>query len=342
MKIMRSRPVRVVLCAMVATGGVMAVAPSPALAADTVSQATAQAVNLNLLSGALTVAVSNPPTSATNDGTGSNDEVHAQPLVSALNQQKLLQAGALAETAEANQDGSSYGCAGIVGPGGQVQVGDHGKTCTPTGNTTGGVTIDLGQLPGVSTLDTLLAPLGISTIKITIDAITAHGYEMGTDPAVLGATIANVHAHLGNIADVPVNIGSEPNQDLLAAVLGALSPKLGLVGKAVSDLLRGVVELKTNYQPEGTGGSAMSAFGVLAAPKAAGTDPSVSGLHISLLNNAGAEADLAKVTVGPNAPTGEVDAFSFQNLPLIFGGIAALIALGYGIRFGVRRVRAVA
>jgi hypothetical protein len=342
MKIMRSRPVRVVLCAMVATGGVMAVAPSAAVAADTVSQATAQAVNLNLLSGALTVAVSNPPTSASNDGTQSNDKVHAQPLVSALNQQKLLEAGALAETAEANQDGSSYGCAGIVGPEGQIQVGDHGQSCSATGSGTGGVTIDLGQLPGLDTLDTLLKPLGVADITITADAITAHGYQKGTDPAVLGATLANVHAHLGNLADVPVAIDPAPNQDLLGAVLGALSPELGVVGTAVSNLIKDVVSLTTNYQPDGTAGGSMSAFGVLAAPKAAGKDPSVSGLHVSLLNNSLAVADLAKVTVGPNAPTGDVDAFSYQNLPLIFGGIAALIALGYGIRFGVRRVRAVA
>ena len=83
----------------------------------------------------------------------------------------------------------------------------------------------------------------------------------------------------------------------------------------------------------------MSAFGLPAAPKAAVKDPSVSGLHISLVNNSLAVADLAKVTVGPHAPTGDVDAFSFSNLPIIFGGIAALIALGYGLRFGVRRVR---
>lgn len=339
MKIMRSRPARVVLCAMVVTGGALAVAPSPALAADTVSQATAQAVNLNLLQGALKVALSNPPTSASNDGTQSNAQVHAEPIIDALSHQKLLEVGALAETAEANQDGSSYGCAAIVGRGGQIQVGDHGKTCTAVGAPNGGVTIDLGQLPGASPLSGLLRVLGVPTIKITVDSLTAHGYEKGTDPAVLGATVANVHAHLGRI-DIPVHIGSEPNQDLLSAVLGALSPSLGLVGSQVSSLLKGLVELTTNYQPDGTGAAGVHALKADAAP--AGKDPSVSALHISLLNNALAQADLAKVTVGPNAPTGDVDAFSFQNLPVIFGGIAALIALGYGIRFGVRRVRAVA
>jgi len=320
----------------------MAVAPSPAIAANTVSQATAQAVNLNLLQGALKVALSNPATSASNDGTQSNAQVHAQPIIDALSHQRLLEVGALAETAEANQDGSSYGCAGIVGRGGQIQIGEHGKTCTPIGAPNGGVTIDLGALPGADPLGGLLSGLngvlGVPTIKITVDALTAHGYEKGTDPAILGATVVNVHVHLGHL-DIPVHIGSAPNQDLLSAVLGALSPTLGRLGAQVSKLLTGLVELTTNYQPEGTGAAAAHGIKAAAAKAAAGQDPSVSALHISLLNDSLAVADLAKVTVGPNAATGEVDAFSFSNLPIIFGGIAALIALGYGLRFGVRRVR---
>jgi hypothetical protein len=335
MNLMRNRPVRVVLCAMVATGGVMAATPSSAFAADTVSQATAQAVNLNLLNGVLNVAVSNPATSATNDGTQSNAEVHAQPLVSLLGSEKLVQAGALSEAAEANQNGSSYGCAGIVSPGGQVQVGDNGRSCTPTGNGKGGVTIDLGQLPGIGVVSGLLKTLGIPSIKITVDAITAHGYEMGTDPADLGATLVGVNAHLGALGTVNVPIDPAPNQDLLGAVLGAIAPKLGLLGTQISNLLKGLVSLTTNYQPDSS-----AASGFVAAKAAGPGDASVSGLHISLLNNTGAVADLAKVSVGPNAPTAPTDAFSFANLPIIFGGIAALIALGFGVRFGVRRVRA--
>ena len=126
-----------------------------------------------------------------------------------------------------------------------------------------------------------------------------------------------------------------PNQDLLGAVLGAIAPKLGLLGTAVSNLIKGVVSLTTNYQPDSS-----AASGIVKAKAAVPGDPSVSGLHISLLNDAGAVADLAKVTVGPNAPAAPTDAFSFANLPIIFGGIAALIALGFGVRFGARRVRA--
>jgi hypothetical protein len=326
MKMTRNRPVRVVLCALMAAGGVMAAAPSSAGAAGIVSQATAQAVNLNLLNGALKVAVSNPATKATNDGTQSNDEVRAQPAASLLGQEKLVTAGALSEVAEANQDGSSYGCAGIISPQGQVQVGDGGKSCEPGGNLPGGVTLDLGQTPGLTGLSTMLAPAGISDIKITFDAIVAHGYQNGTDPAMLGATLFDVEAHLGGLGVVGVRIDPTPNQDLLGAVLSAISPQLGAVGTAVSNLIRGVVSLTTNFQP-----------GML--PNGS---TSVSGLHIALLRGNLARADLAKVTVGPNAPSAPTDAFSFQTLPVIFGGLAALVALAYGVRFGVRRVRALA
>jgi len=213
------------------------------IAANTVSQATAQAVNLNLLQGALKVALSNPATSASNDGTQSNAQVHAQPIIDALSHQRLLEVGALAETAEANQDGSSYGCAGIVGRGGQIQIGEHGKTCTPIGAPNGGVTIDLGALPGADPLGGLLSGLngvlGVPTIKITVDALTAHGYEKGTDPAILGATVVNVHVHLGHL-DIPGahRLGPEPGSAQRCAGCPLADPrKAGRAGQQAAHRL---------------------------------------------------------------------------------------------------------
>ena len=208
---------------------------------------------------------------------------------------------------------------------------DLGKVCSATGNGKGGVTIDLGQLLGTGGLLDLVH----GDIKITVDAITAHAYQKGTDPAVLGATVANVYVQLGRLAKLPVHIGSAPNQDLLTAVLNTLSPQLGLLGTALSNLVRPLVSLTTNYQPEAT----MAAHQIKAAA-AGGTDPSVSGLHISLLTGSLGSADLAKVTVGPNAPSAGTDAFSFAKAPIILGGLGLLVALAYGVRFGVRRVRA--
>jgi hypothetical protein len=318
MTMMRVR--RLALCPVAALG-LVAVCAVPANAAAVVSQATAQAVNLHLLTNALTLAVSNPATAATNDGTGTNAEIDKAPLISLLSGESFVEAGALTEAAEANTDGSSYGCAGVASPGGGIQVGNQGTTCTPTGNGTGGVTIDLGKLPGLGA-GLLLAG---GDIKITIDAITAHGQVSGTGPATLGAAVANIRVQLGNAAPLSVPISANPNQDLLSAVLAVLSPQLGALGTRVSNLLKGVVELTTNYQPA-------------PEPNASGTY-SVTGLHISLLNNALATADLARVTVGPNVPTAPGAAFSFQDLPLILGGLALLIALGFGARIGVRRLQ---
>jgi hypothetical protein len=320
MATMKNRTRRVALCTLTAAA-LVGLTAAPALAAADVSKATAQAVNLNLASGALTLALSNPATAATNDGTGSNAQVDGTPVVTLLNSQTFLEAGALKESAEANQDGSSYGCAGVVSPGGDIQVGANGTTCTATGNGAGGVTLDLGALPGLGGLVALAG----GDIKITVDAITAHGQVSGTGPAVLGASVANVKVQLGSGTPITVNIPAGPNQDLLGAALTALLPSLGLLGTAVSNLLTGVVSLTTNYQP---------------APEPNGNGVySVSGLHVALLGGGLAVADLAKVTVGPNVESAPGDAFSFQNLPLILAGIALLVAIGLGLRTGARRLR---
>lgn len=314
MKLSSTPLARLAGCGALAVGLVLA-STSGASAAPPVSQATAQAVHATV-AGLLNVDVSNPPTAADNDGTQTNTAVAASPLVSLLGTESFLGAGALKEVAEANTDGSSYGCAGVVSPGGGIQVGATGQTCSATGNGAGGVTIDLGAVPGLGTLSTLAG----GDIKITVDAITANGYVKGTATPTLDASVANVFAQIGTGAKIPVNIGSAPNQDLLAAVLSALNPQLGLAGTAVSNLLTSVVSLKTNFQPN---------------------DHTVTGLHVALLGTTGI-VDLATVTVGPNVAVAPVDAFSFASLPLILGGIAVLIALGLAVRTGIRRVRVTA
>ena len=307
---------RIVGCGALAVGLVLATSTGASAAAP-VSQSTAQAVHASI-AGLLNVNVSSSPTAASNDGTQSNADQTASPLVSLLGTQSLLGAGALKEVAEANTDGSSYGCAGVVSPGAGIQVGATGQTCTATGNGTGGVTLDLGQLPGLGGLATLAG----GDIKITIDAVVANGYRSGTGTPVLGASVAGITAQLGTGAPVTIPIGSAPNQDLLGAVLGALAPQLGAVGTLVSRLLSGVVSLTTNYQPTG---------GV----------PTVTGLHLALLGSTGV-VDLATVTVGPNVAVAPVDAFSFASLPLVLTALAVLIALGFLIRAGIRRVRVTA
>lgn len=69
----------------------------------------------------------------------------------------------------------------------------------------------------------------------------------------------------------------------------------------------------------------------------------VNAIHVELgpiVNNKGTLADviIGQATCGPNAQTAPGAAFSFQDLPVILGGLALLIALGFGVRAGVRRL----
>lgn len=318
MMMVTTRVRRIALCG-IAAASLVAVTCAPANAAGIVSQATAQAVNANV-PNVLTVAISNPPTAASNDGTQSNAQVDVSPALSLLGSETFLTAGALKESVEANQDGSSYGCAGVVSPGGDIQVGGAGQTCAATGNGTGGVTLDLGELaPGLALLGGL---------KITVDSITAHGYLNGAGPAELDASVANLKILVGTTT-IPLTVPATPNQPLLSAILAAITGSLGaVIGDAISLLLTPLLTLTANYQPA-------------PEPDAAGTY-SVTGLHIAVLGGALATVDLAKVTVGPNVPNAVVDAFSFQNLPLILGGLALLVLIGFGLRAGARRVRGLA
>jgi hypothetical protein len=65
-----------------------------------------------------------------------------------LGTQSTVTAGVLVQTAVARGDGTSAACAGLVGPGGSIQVGSNGD-CTVVGAAAGGVTVNL---PGLVTL----------------------------------------------------------------------------------------------------------------------------------------------------------------------------------------------
>ena len=269
-------------------------APAPPQA-----HATSQSVNLALASGALTLEVSaNGGTKADNDGTGSVFPVTNTPAVALLSGQSLIGAGVLSETAEADIDGSSYACTGVLSPGGAVHIGSQGETCTATGNGTGGVQINLNQIPGVGG-----ALSGIASLSLQADAVIAHAHEVAPGTAAGNATITNLKVNVNLLSgllpplSVPVNISTAPNAEVLPAVIDALTAQVPILGPVLGPLLNPlisalandispIVSIKSNYQS--------TQNGVL----------TVSGLHISLLNNAAATADVAKVTVGPNlAPT---------------------------------------
>ena len=311
-------------------------AAAPAYGAGLVSQATAQGVKADV-ANLLALALSSSPTSATNDGTGSNTEVDAAPAVSVLANQSFLQVGAVKEAAEANQDGSSYACAGTASPSAIIQAGAPGTSCSVTDTGTGGVTLDLGQLPGV---DAALAAAG-GDIKITFDAVTAHGYDSGSSAptlADLSGNVVGLSVQLGTGPVTVIQTSNAPNTDLLGEVLGGLFPGTGtgglsVLGTTVSGLLAPVVSLTTNYQTlDGSGQPQADGSGIYSA----------TGLHLQLLGGGLGSVDLAKVTVGPNVPSAPSDAFSFGQLPLILSGLALLVMFGVGVRRVFRQVRGLA
>ena len=313
-----ARRAGVALLSTVLIGGAFA---APALAATPVSQATAQAVNLGLL-GTLDLAASPTPTTSTNDGGQSNAATDNTPAVSLLTTQSFLGAGALQETTEANTDGSSYGCAGVVSPNSAIQVGDAGTTCSVTGNGTGGVTLDLKAIPQ---LGAALAPFG--QLEITLDSVTAHGYQDATSGAQLGAGIAGatitgcltgvIATCLGTPVTVPITLAGTPNENLLTAALTSLAGSSGLTVAVdtLSNALTPVLSLVTNYQP------GVDANGI----------SSVSGIHLGLLGTTAA-ADIAKVTVGANAQAAPVPSIAEQGVPIALAVLAALALAVFLIR----------
>lgn len=162
-------------------------AAGPAMAADPVSQATAQSVDVSVAGND---AVSQQFT-ASNDGKKetTNNASTLPTVLSVLPGNSFLGLGAAPQTAGANADGTSYACAGVAGTGGGiVKVGNIG--CNITGQP---VTLDLGSMslgnallgqdsalgsalnniPGISTLLTNLGLTVSGVVTQLSDALKA-------------------------------------------------------------------------------------------------------------------------------------------------------------------------
>ncbi len=257
--------------------------------------ATAQAANLALLNGSVTVAASATPTQATYAGTGSgsNSTASNQPAVSLLAGDTWLSAGLLSEYAEADTNASSYACAGVL------SVGDalarHATGCTITGTGTGGFGLDISKLPGLGT-----ALSSIADVKVVADAATAFASEApaavptGSASLLNAKVVVNLVGGLLNLT-VPLTVAITPNADLLSTITstlgginGADKALLAPLVSALSSTIAPLVSLQTDYQSP-----ASPTAGVLFA---------VSALHVALIGTT-AVADLGKVTVGPDLST---------------------------------------
>lgn len=194
---------------------------SPALA-DT-SAATANAIRATLGTGSL---LDSGTVTAVNDGDDPNPGVvtgNTNPALSVLGLQTLLSVGLLPQQAEANINGTSAACAGLVGTGGLVQIGPAGD-CTVTGAPTGGVSLNLGPAG-------LLGTLGLSA-----DAILAQCTASSTGAPTATVFLVNASINLSPLGLPVINI------PLPASPSAGVTPDLGLLG------LGGLLTLTLNEQ----------------------------------------------------------------------------------------------
>lgn len=245
---MKRRALR--FAAIIGAASVATLAVAPAFAATTVSQASAQSVNLKVAGASLI----SQQVSSTNDGTSTKnvDSSTIPTLADLLPANNLIGAGVAPQASGANSDGTSYACAGIAGTGGGlVKVGNtacklDGKPLTIDlanlnlgtaliGNT-GALTTAIGGLPLIGDLLTLLGqtldqlvgtisgaingtPLGAIKIGGALSAIEASCVadpDKATGDTRLvdssgGSTATSIGITLPNVGTLPlVNLPANP------------------------------------------------------------------------------------------------------------------------------------
>jgi hypothetical protein len=167
--------------------------------ADT-STATANALNLQLGTASIvnsgTVSASNPGGQPTVTNSGST--------LNLLGAQSTITAGLLAQTAVAFGDGSSAACAGLVGAGGSIQIGNDG-TCAVSGGGAGGITIVLPNLV---------------TLRATAILEECFASSTGTPTAQSQFVDATLTFAGQTLATIPVNPAPGTTQSALLLSLG--------------------------------------------------------------------------------------------------------------------------
>ncbi|MEO6020993.1 MAG: hypothetical protein ABIP45_12170 [Knoellia sp.] len=269
--------------AATAAGAVTIMAANAAMAAPFATQATATAVHLSVIDPVLVVDTG--VESAQNDGSTPTVTDSEQPLISVLNGQSVLTAGALGEVAVANNDGTSKACSGVTGQGGTVNVGDPTNCTTP------------GTSPVVLNLANVV---GVVSVRIEAEAITSTcvGAANGTNTG----TAKLVGAHL--IVDQPLLL---PDFDIALDTTVAPNTKLlSLLSPAVQALLSPLVDVTLNKQ--------VTSAGTL----------SVTAIDVAVIANALASAQIANVTCGPAADLALVPAVPFAGIPVALGTLAII------------------
>ncbi|MDQ2749912.1 MAG: choice-of-anchor P family protein [Pseudonocardiales bacterium] len=208
---------------------------------------------------------------------------------------------------------------------GTINVGPLPTRSCPPG--TGGTTSTVGVTPvGV------LGQTGVLTATNACDAAgnssaTGSAANVALTPAVLVPGFPAVTATLISASCTASGASASGSSTLANASIGGV-PVVNATPAANTVLLNaGGVRITLNEQIT----SATGKF-------------TVNALHIRIVV-AGvvlANVIVGQATCGPNVPVAAVDAFSFQNLPLILGGMAIIAMIGFGLRTGTRRLRGLA
>lgn len=224
----------------------------------------------------------------------------------------------------AGTNSSSYGVKATLLTG--VVVGPLAQSTCPTGGPDSVLSANLGALGGTGAINAdsacddvagtssatgsaanvaLLTPVLVPLLP-AISSTLISGTCTGTAPAdpTGSSTLANL-----TIGGVAVNSSPAANTNFLN--------------------VSGVVTITLNEQTLVAGVLTVNALHVTAGP---------------IVNGVGSLADvvIGHAVCGPNAVVVPGDAFSFQNLPIVLGGLAVLAMIGMAVRTGTRRLRGLA
>lgn len=284
-------------------------------AADT-SQATAQAVRLNVLGESI---VNSGTVRASNDGVnGEMIDGNNTPGLELLGDQELLAAGALAQDARADDDGTSAACAGAVGPGGVIAIGDD-RDCTETIGTTDGVVLDLSDLDlGDNLLDLGNILDGLDLIDLGLDGLLGGGddlLDLGTlvaDAVYAECTADSDGTTTGDATLVNASLGGLLGDDILPSDPGPnLEVDLDLAG-AVN--LGDLITLTLNEQVTSGGQITVTALRLIVLG-AVGDDPLL-------------DLRIGRVTCGANAQAPPIPAIPAEGLPIAAAGFGVAVLGG--------------
>ncbi|PZS32660.1 MAG: hypothetical protein DLM58_09425 [Pseudonocardiales bacterium] len=227
-----------------------------------------------------------------------------------------------ANAAPGDSQASAFGLSASV-LGGLVTVPPTPARSCPPG--TGGTTSTIGA--------TLLGALGQVGVLTATNACNGLGVSSATGQAA-NVALTNVLPGLAAItadlvtatcsADGTTNTGST---SLVNAKLGTTVLDVSPAANTVLLNVPGVLTVTLNEQTTTAGALTVNAIHIHFVLPVVGTVTDVI---------------IGSATCGPNVPVAAVDAFSYQNLPIILGGLGVVVLIGFGLRTGTRRLRGLA